>query len=217
MGLLGRAAVVSWSQVDPSDQHDFLAWHNQEHMPERIALPGFLRGRRYAAVRAERSHFILYETTDFDALVSPDYLERLNNPTPWTRRCVAMLRDSIRGLCTVRHSRGRGVGGFLATLRLHGAIGDISTLPALCDLAMGLPQVVGAHLVVADAHASGIETAERRGRRLGTPTAAVLVEGTSAAAVDDAAENLCRRLPASPPAARPAVDIHQLQFLMTTR
>ena len=57
-------------------------------MPERVAIPGFLRGRRYVALDADLEFFNLYEAASPKVLAGPDYLERLNNPTPWTRASV---------------------------------------------------------------------------------------------------------------------------------
>ena len=35
----------------PDAKNDFYEWHNREHIPERLGIPGFNRGRRYIAVR----------------------------------------------------------------------------------------------------------------------------------------------------------------------
>lgn len=64
MALIGKAAILIWNDIAPEAIDDFYAWHNGEHMPERLSIPGFLRGRRY--LRAEgtspQAYFTLYET-----------------------------------------------------------------------------------------------------------------------------------------------------------
>ena len=50
MSLAGRGAVAIWHDIAPEGRDAFYAWHGNEHMPERLAIPGFLRGRRYAAI-----------------------------------------------------------------------------------------------------------------------------------------------------------------------
>ena len=50
MSFLGTAILAFWADVDPSGEADYVDWHNREHMPERCAVPGFLRGRRYVAM-----------------------------------------------------------------------------------------------------------------------------------------------------------------------
>jgi hypothetical protein len=57
-------------------------------MPERVGIPGFLRGRRYRAIDAAAEYFTLYEAEDAAVLTGAHYLERLNNPTPATRTVI---------------------------------------------------------------------------------------------------------------------------------
>lgn len=49
MGLLGSGALAIWNGIAPEAEREFDRWHTYEHIPERMALPGFLRGRRYVA------------------------------------------------------------------------------------------------------------------------------------------------------------------------
>jgi hypothetical protein len=50
MSLAGEGAVVIWHDIAPEGRAQFYAWHGREHMPERLGIPGFLRGRRYVAL-----------------------------------------------------------------------------------------------------------------------------------------------------------------------
>jgi hypothetical protein len=88
MSFLGKAIFAFWADVEASGEVDYVDWHNREHMPERCAVPGFLRGRRHVAVAAAPKYFMMYETETLETLASPAYVERLNNPTPWTRKCL---------------------------------------------------------------------------------------------------------------------------------
>jgi hypothetical protein len=45
MSLLGRAVVAIWNDIVPEERANFIDWHNREHIPERVAIEGFLRGR----------------------------------------------------------------------------------------------------------------------------------------------------------------------------
>ena len=49
MALLGKAAMVLSFDVAAAaiDEHD--DWHTHEHFPERLSIPGFLRGTRWIA------------------------------------------------------------------------------------------------------------------------------------------------------------------------
>ena len=47
--LAGEGAIAIWNGISDEGRADFYAWHLSEHMPERVGIPGFLRGRRYRA------------------------------------------------------------------------------------------------------------------------------------------------------------------------
>ena len=144
MPLLGAAVLTIWNGMAPGADADFAAWHLREHMPERLAVPGFLRGRRYAAIDAHPAYFNFYETRSAAVLTSPDYLERLNAPSPWTRRVVAQFRDTGRTICDVTSSRGIGEGGVIETIEF-GAAGAALPQAALAAL-LDAPGIVGVHL-----------------------------------------------------------------------
>ena len=116
-GLAGRGAITIWQDVRPEAREDFFAWHNGEHIPERVGIPGFLRGRRYGALAGSPEFFTLYETAGPEVHTSAAYFERLNNPTPQTRRVAPMMVNNVRSLCRVEWSRGMVGGGLMATLR----------------------------------------------------------------------------------------------------
>lgn len=109
--LIGNGALINWLDVDPSDDDDFNDWYTNEHLVERVSIPGFLRGRRYygegQTVGAGR-YFTIYETTDLDVLASAAYLERLNAPTPWTVATVSKLTLLNRSACRVIRTAGQG-------------------------------------------------------------------------------------------------------------
>ena len=53
--MLGKAAVAIWCDVAYGVRPEFDDWHAHEHMPERLAIPGFLRGSRWVAERGALS------------------------------------------------------------------------------------------------------------------------------------------------------------------
>jgi hypothetical protein len=192
-GLAGEAFVAIWHDIVPEGKSEFYAWHTQQHMPERLSLGGFLRGRRYVAERGSPGYFNLYEVQTAAVLTGREYLERLNSPTPWTRSTLRYFQNVSRSLCRVGASMGRGQGGTILTGRVESLPGKESclaqflseTVPKLFDQ----PGVVGAHFGVADRPGSDIITAERKERGATTlvPGWVVLLEGVSQAAVEEAA------------------------------
>jgi hypothetical protein len=152
--MLGSAAVAMWWDIAPEMRDEWEDWHSHEHMPERLGIPGFLRGSRWIS---GDSYFVLYEVEGMDTLTAGAYLDRLNLPTPWSRKLMPHHRNMVRSLCHVRASLGRGLGGWMATLRLeHG-------LPA--QALSPLPQqqgLVGAFLLEAQSMAGAPPTTEQK-------------------------------------------------------
>ena len=193
MSFLGKGVLAFWADVEASGEADYVDWHNREHMPERCAVPGFLRGRRYIAVAAAPKYFMMYETETLATLASPAYVERLNHPTPWTRKCLALFRNSNRTACRTTMSIGRGIGGALATIRLGPAVGREAALRRwLTEEA--LPKLLerrgmtAAHLCEADVETTTVKTAEKAIRDKPDEVArwVVLVEGYDASIVQRA-------------------------------
>ena len=65
----------------------------------------------------EPEFFTLYETISPRTVTGPDYLARLNDPTPWTRATIPYFRNVARSLCEVAATFGEGQGGLIATFR----------------------------------------------------------------------------------------------------
>lgn len=197
MSLAGTGVVAIWHDLLPEAKADFYEWHNREHMPERVAIPGFRRGRRYLASAGAPEYFNLYEADTPEVLAGADYLARLNHPTPWTQRAVASFRNVARGICRVLYSAGVGQGGTMLTLRFDvteaaadeaGALLCQHLLPRLAEA----PGIAGAHLCRTDEATSRIDTAEKKARSDATqiPRWIVLLEGGAELPLVQAAQAL---------------------------
>lgn len=87
-----------WSDIDADYERAYQEWHNCEHMAERVAIPGFIEGRRYRAVSGAPLFFMCYLTRGPEVLGSAPYLAALNRPTPWTREALTHFRNPVRTL-----------------------------------------------------------------------------------------------------------------------
>ena len=110
MALLGKAAMILAFDIVPEAIVEHDKCHSQEHLNERMSIPGFLRGSRWTNLGDGQRYFVMYEVADLDTLASKHYLERLNNPSPWTARMMPHYRGMKRGFCRVTYSRGAGLG-----------------------------------------------------------------------------------------------------------
>lgn len=186
MALTGKGAITIWQDAPPHARADFFEWHNGEHMAERVGIAGFLRGRRFAAIVGAPEFFTLYETADPSVHTSAAYLERLNNPTPLTRRVAPHMVNNIRSLCRVAYTSGEADGGLLVTLRYDVTPGSAEKHLALLTQTLfpqlqQQPGIEAVHLCRADEAASSVQTEEKKSRpqQALVPTWVVLVEGVA--------------------------------------
>lgn len=192
-----QGVLAIWHDLKPSTENEFQEWHTRQHMIERLSVPGFLRGSRYVALVEGDSPrvFNFYLTQSPEVLTSAAYLDRLNNPTEWTRQVTPTMLNVNRSAGRVVASVGAGQGGAIATLR-------VAPLPDQRDnfetwlVESGLPQlaelpgIVAAHLWNADAAASGVETTESRARgsSAGIADGILAIEGNDVESVQSASD-----------------------------
>jgi len=145
MPLLGSAAMLLAFDVVPEAVSEHDDWHTHEHLPERLSIPGFLRGTRWVALRGEPRYAVLYEVADLATLTSPAYLERLNKPSAWTSKMMPHYRGMSRGFCLVTGSFGLGTGHVSVLLRIKPTPGSNAALRRwlLQDLLPQLPNSPG--------------------------------------------------------------------------
>ena len=184
MALLGTGVLAIWNGIAPEAEADFAAWHVREHIPERVGVPGFLRGRRYVTEDGHPKYFNFYEAESADVFSSTPYQARLNDPTPWTQRVIAHFTDTSRTVCDVVATQGAGEGGWIEAVRLESDApetfarvmrGDV--LPALASQ----PGIVAAHLLRGRPAAGGVTVEARlRGRPDATAGWILLVEAVGA-------------------------------------
>lgn len=169
MGLLGEAVLAMWWDIPPKGASEFEDWHSREHMPERLAIPGFLRGSRWADISGRPSYFQRYEVRSIETLVSKPYLERLNQPTPWSRKMfLHYFRNMTRSFCRVPVSLGSGLGQTMLTIRFSPSDGRADALQEwLTGLLADVAQrsgMAGAHLLRTEGPIGLPETAEQQQR-----------------------------------------------------
>jgi hypothetical protein len=157
-GLRGGAVLAIWTDT-AADEAEFHDWYINEHLPERVNIPGFLRGRLYVSAQNEAQHvpkyFMLYEVETIETLNSVPYIERLNDPTDWSRKMIPTLCNSSRTACAISSTQGDVLGGRILTLQVgprperSAGLREWLTNEAL-PATLNDPGVVGIHLCEAD-------------------------------------------------------------------
>jgi len=182
--LLGEGVVVVWNDVEASGRDFFYEWHDREHLPERLAIPGFLRGRRFRCTDHSPEWLTMYEAGSLDVLTSEAYMTRLNTPTPATTHALTYFRNTSRAVCRVGTALGTSTGGHMLALRfeLLNAHGATDLKHYLCEqvipMAMKQPHVLAANALYSD-QASFLETVESSTRQFDVPSWVVLIEAST--------------------------------------
>lgn len=216
------AFLAIWHDIAVGDGRAFELWHTREHMPERLSLPGFVRGRRGRSLRGGRQPWItLYEGSSLGAFDSPAYRERLDHPTPWTTRLQPSFLDFARVACEVIAEAGAGIGGATASFRLRLdepgqslSAAAPATAAALMDVDAVSRVVVG----LARPDVSGGPTRERELRGGADDSdfdAVVLVDGVDEAALAACLPSVRDALVATGGVAVEAEGVYALSYLLT--
>lgn len=107
------------THVDMEHDADFNQWYDQEHVEERVRLPGFQSGTRYQGLDAQTPRYLgLYRTTSLEAFSTAAYQAAFGQQTPWSVANLARMRQPTRRVCTIQEEAGQGTGSRLLVQRL---------------------------------------------------------------------------------------------------
>jgi hypothetical protein len=82
----GSGLLMVWCDVPSDKEKEFNRWYNEEHLAERLSVPGFLSAARYEAVKGGPKHLAVYELESPAVLDSDAYRRVQAQPTEWTKR-----------------------------------------------------------------------------------------------------------------------------------
>ncbi|MEA2840090.1 MAG: hypothetical protein QOF41_1420 [Methylobacteriaceae bacterium] len=107
-----------WTDVDEAFEDDFNRWYDQEHIEERVRIPGVLSGTRYQNRGPGRRYLGLYRTEVLDVFDSAAYRQAFSSQSPWSVTNLSRMRDPMRRVCAIENETGFGTGAWLAVLLL---------------------------------------------------------------------------------------------------
>jgi hypothetical protein len=107
MAKKGAGLLMVWCDVPADKEPEFNRWYNEEHIAERLSIPGFLSAARYEAVKGGPKHLAVYELENAAVMESEAYKKVSNNPTPWTKRTgpQAVATTFIRNIYSMIHPK----------------------------------------------------------------------------------------------------------------
>lgn len=82
----GRGLLMVYTDVPAEHEDEFNRWYNEEHIAERLSIPGVLNAARYVAVRGGPKYLACYELDAPETYFSETWQHHLKNPTPWSQR-----------------------------------------------------------------------------------------------------------------------------------
>lgn len=225
MGLKGSAFLAIWHDIAQGTHEDYIEWHTREHMPERLSIPGFRTGKRLHLPQAERYVFgTIYAADTVEVFRSPAYLERLNNPTPWTTSVAPTFQNFLRIACDRVASAGTGDGGAMATWRFDysGPKSEAkirAVAQSLVNDVLALPGICAVHLGLARSEVSSVKTRETQLRSAMSEKgfdAVLLIEGSSRAGLEASVPAAVRLALATGALTSPTGLVYETAFSLTS-
>ena len=76
----GTGLLMVWCEVPVDIEDEFNRWYNEEHIEERLSIPGILSAARYEAVVSGPKHLAVYELESSAIMESDEYLRGALQP-----------------------------------------------------------------------------------------------------------------------------------------
>jgi hypothetical protein len=91
--------LLMMTDIDPANEADFNRWYEEEHLEERMRIPGFINARRFTALEGGPKYLALYDLESPEVLQSAPYLNITGAGTsPWTRRLQPKFKNFKRNV-----------------------------------------------------------------------------------------------------------------------
>jgi hypothetical protein len=187
--MSASAELLVWTDVDPAHEDDFNKWYDREHMDERVAIPGFAHAQRLLRIGPGRKYLALYRTESIQVFDSEAYKRAFANQTQWSVTNFKRMRDNVRCVGTIAAQAGSGSGGIVALIVF--AASRVSNARAQLDQAITRDGLISGYIIEPDPRLSTPVPGAAAGALSGS---VLILEGTAAPAVADAASHIQRAL-----------------------
>ena len=101
---IGNTVLVVTMEVDEADEAEFNEWYNEQHLPERMAISGYVSARRFKLEGDNNNNALKYlciwEMEDGSPLQSEMYKDQITHPTELYLRVNETINARTRGLYT---------------------------------------------------------------------------------------------------------------------
>ena len=91
--MANKGFLLVTMHAPPAFEEEFNAWYDTEHLPERLAVPGFETALRFVCVSGHPRYLAMYDLARPEVLDSPEYRRvAFANSSPWTLRVLQRVR-----------------------------------------------------------------------------------------------------------------------------
>lgn len=99
---IGSTILVVMMEVDPAHEAEFNRWYDDEHLPERLEIPGYISARRFKLEEGEGvlKYLCIWELEDGSPLQSAAYHAQQQRPSALRDHAHAHITQRMRGLYT---------------------------------------------------------------------------------------------------------------------
>ena len=94
---MAKGILIASMNMANAAEDEFHDWYDTEHMPERVACPGFLRCQRWIGTTDRKISVATYDLENIDVLKQPGYLAIGGaNLSPWSKRLGSRYERLMR-------------------------------------------------------------------------------------------------------------------------
>ena len=94
---MAKGLLIAAMDFTPVAEDEFHDWYDTEHIPERLAVPGFLNAERWIGIANPKVSVALYDLETVGVLHSEPYKKVGGaNGSPWTKRVTGKVKHLMR-------------------------------------------------------------------------------------------------------------------------
>jgi hypothetical protein len=91
--------LLFMTDIDAAHEAEFHRWYEEEHLTERMAIPGFVTARRFQAIEGGPKYLALYDLEMPDVLQSAAYRHIVGaRKSTWTKRMESLFTNGRRNV-----------------------------------------------------------------------------------------------------------------------
>ena len=96
---IGNTIMVVMMEVAPEDEEDFNRWYDEDHLWERLEIPGYISARRFKLEEGNGmlNFLCIWELEDASPLSSDEYKAQTSRMTDFHKRANEIIKQRARG------------------------------------------------------------------------------------------------------------------------